>query len=802
MNGIFLDREWFNTEFMLKNYIKLAFRNLKSKKVFSFINITGLAVGMAGAILNLLWVQNEYSYDAFHSNNKTLCKVWNRYISKEGIGASDVTSSPVGQALKAGFPEVKNSARIYWTTDRLFNYKDASLKAKGNDVDKAFLTMFSFPLVQGNAAHALDDVNSIVLTEQLAKKIFKDTDPLNQLVRIDNKQAYKVTGILKDLPNNTEFDFEYLVSLAANEKFYTDGSWGNNSYYTYVQLQPGTDIGRFNQKIKEIAKQHDPTGSAHTEVFLYPFSRMHLYGKFENGQPAGGRIEVVHLLLGIAALILLIACINFMNLSTAQSQKRAREVGVRKVMGAVRTSLVFQFLTESLAMTSISGLLALLIAQLGLPAFNELTGKQLFISYGNPVYWLAFVGFILLTGLLAGSYPAFFLSAFRPVKTLKGGSHTTNTTFNPRKVLVVLQFSVSIILVISAIVIYRQIDYAQNRDTGYDIDHLVQVPVEGDIRKNYALIKNDLIVSGVATAMCQTSLDVTVDGATSGGFSIDGSNKDQQNISFSRFGTSGDFIKTMGLTLTNGRDIDFNSYPSDSLSCMLNETAVKQLGLKDPVGNFIKNGTSPIKVVGVFKDFIIQSPYVNTGPMIVLATKKWIYNTVIRLNGQTGTAHALQLAEDIFKKYNPAYPFTYHFVDSEYQQKFNDQQQTGKLAAIFAGLTIFISCLGLFGLASYMAENRAKEIGIRKVLGASVAGITRMLTGDFAKLVAIAIFIAVPVSWLLMNKWLQDFTYRIGIGWQPFVLSGASAIAIAVLTVSFQSIKAARANPVDSIKPE
>ena len=786
---------------MLKNYIKIAIRNLLARKAFSIINITGLAVGMAGAILIFLWVQNEYSFDSFHANNKTLYKVWYRFVTKDYTGTQDVTAGPLGEALKQGYPGVKSSARIYWSTNRLFNYKDVSIKAKGNDVDKAFLTMFSFPFLEGNAAHALDEVNGIVLTSHLAKKIFKNTDPINQLLKLDNKQVYKVTGVLKDLPNNTEFDFEYLLRLPANGAFNNDNSWESNSYYTYVQLQPNANVEQVNQKIANIVKQHSP-GNKNTEVFLYPFSKMHLYSRFDNGKAVGGRIEVIRLLLWIAIIVLLIACINFMNLSTAQSEKRAKEVGVRKVMGAARFSLISQFLVESIAITFIAGLIALVLVQLCLPAFNQLTTKNLNVNYSAPVYWLAFFSFVLLTGFLAGSYPAFFLSAFCPIKVLKGKINAVRSIADPRKVMVVLQFSVAIVLVISTIVIYRQIKFAQNRDTGYRVDHLVEVPVEGDIRKNYAVIKNDLLASGAAVAMCQTSLDVTMDGATGGGFSTDGANKDQQNLLFSRFGTSGDFVKTMGLKLIGGRDIDLNTYPSDSLSCMLNETAVKQLRIKNAVGSYIKSGTFPIKVVGVFKDFIINSPYVNTGPMIVFASKNWIYNTVIRFNPQNDMSKNLQIAEKIFKKYNPAYPFTYQFVDSEYQQKFKDQQQTGTLSAVFAGLTIFISCLGLFGLASYMAENRAKEISIRKVLGASVAGITSMLAKEFVLLVIIAIAVASPIAWWAMNKWLQDFSYRISIGWITFAAAGFTAIAIAVLTVSFQSVKAANANPVKALKAE
>lgn len=791
--------------YMFRNYLKIGIRNLWAKKAFSFINVTGLAVGMTGAILVALWVQNEYSFDSFHANNKTLYKVWYRYAANGNMEAQDITTGPLGDALKDEFPEVEKASRIYWGENRLFNYKDVALKANGNQVDKDFLTMFTFPLTEGNATHALEEVNSVVLTKHLATKIFGNADPLNQLVKLDGKQVYKVTGVMQDLPDNTEFDFEYLVPMSA----FNDNSWNDNTYYTYVQLQPGADINQVNQKIKLVVqkyvamKKHVVDKNDHVEVFLYPFSKMHLYSRFENGQVAGGKIEVIRLLLIIAGIILLTACINFMNLSTAQSHKRAMEVGVRKVMGATRINLAGQFLAESLAITFIAGITGLLLAMLALPAFNQLTTKNLHIQYANPVFWLTFLGFILLTGILAGSYPAFFLSAFRPVKVLKGRFIAVSRAFNPRKVLVVLQFAVAVVLIVSAIVVYRQVKFAQNKDIGYKSDHLVEVPIEGDIRKNFDLIKNELVSSGAAVSACRTSITVTIDGATDGGFSTNGANRDQQNITFSKFGTSGEFVKTMGLTLIGGRDLDLNVYPADStVSCMINETAVKQLGIKDPVGSTIYQGSNPLRVVGVFKDFIINSPYVDNKPMIIFASKSWAYNSVIRLNGANGTARDLQIAEKIFKKYNPAYPFTYQFVDTEYQQKFNDQQQTGKLATIFACLTIFISCLGLFGLASYMAENRAKEIGIRKVLGASVMSITRMLAREFVILVLIAIAIAVPVAFLATNKWLQDFTYRISVGWLTFIIAGLSAVVIAVLTVSFRAIRAAMANPVKSLRSE
>ena len=438
---------------MLTNYFKIAFRNLRNKLTFSVINISGLAIGMAGAILIFAWVQNEYSYDAFHTNERTLYKVWNRYVTPGYTGTGDVTASPLGNALKDEYPQVKSAARVYWSINRLFNYGDKFIKAQGNDVDKPFLTMFTFPLLEGDAAHALDEINNIVITKTLAAKLFGNADPMGKLVKINNKHLYKVTGVLKDLPNNTEFNFEYLVQL--NDKFYGDNSWNTGNYYTYIQLQPNANIEKVNAEIKNIAIRHDPKSNG--QVFLYPLSKMHLYSRFDNGKPVGGRIEIVHLLLAIAGIILLIACINFMNLSTAQSQKRAREVGVRKVIGASRLSLISQFLSESLFIAFIAGIAALLIVTISLSSFNQLTGKSLAIDYSNPTAWLGFIAFILFTGVLAGSYPALLLSGFRPVKVLNSGRLFTGAAnwLSPRKVLVVLQFSVAIVLVVSTSVIYR-----------------------------------------------------------------------------------------------------------------------------------------------------------------------------------------------------------------------------------------------------------------------------------------------------------------------------------------------------------
>lgn len=786
---------------MIRNYFKTAFRNLWRNKGFTVINLSGLVIGMTAVILIGTWIQNELSFERFHENESSLYKIYNRTTGPGEIYTWDITSGPLGKALEKDFAEVKSTSRIYWSSNRLFSYNDKLIKAKGNDVDESFLEMFSFPLLEGNAAHALDDVNSIVITEKLAKNLFGDINPIDKIIKIDNEESYKVTGLLKNLPSNTEFDFEYLVSLKANENLYSNNnSWDNNTFYTYVQLQPNISIENINPKIKDEILKYSP--ESETEIFLHPISKWHLYSRFENGQVAGGRIETLRLIAIIGGLILLIACINFINLSTAQSRKRAKEVGVRKVIGARKANLIIQFLCESILLAFIGGIIALAIAALSMPYFNHLLETSLNIDFTNPLLWLWFGGSILFTGLLAGSYPAFLLSAFTPAKVLKGPFNIRTSSFNPRKMLVVVQFSVGIILVISTLIINRQINYVQSRDVGYQLDQLMEVPVEGDIDKNYKLIKNELLNEGAITAMSKTAFNITIDGSNASGFKWDGMDEELEDMSFSLYRTTGDFVNTMGLQLISGRDIDFNLFPSDSSAVIINEMALKRMGLKDAVGTIIRRGEKNLTVVGVFKDFIIGSPYNTINPMIVFGNEKYNYNSLLRLNKKNSLAKNLAIAEGVFKKYNSSYPFTYQFVDEEFAKKFKEEKQIASLFSLFAGLAIFISCLGLFSLAAYMAENRSKEIGIRKVLGATVTGIVSMLSKEFVILVLIAIIIAIPLSWLAMNKWLQDFTYRIEIGWTSFVFAGILAILITLLTVSFQAIKAAIANPVKSLRTE
>jgi len=581
-------------------------------------------------------------------------------------------------------------------------------------------------------------------------------------------------------------------------------SWTANNFRTYVLLKTGTDYNSINSKIKNIITDHTKgTGDlTNAEVFLHPASKWHLFSKSENGELIGGKITTVRLFGLIAILILFIACINFMNLSTARSEKRAKEVGVRKVIGAQKHTLIVQFLAESLLMSVLAGVLALFLVWISLPIFNQLVGYNLFINIASPILCLSLLAFIIFTGLLAGSYPAFFLSSFQPIKVLKGTLHSVSGAFKPRKILVVIQFTVAIVLIISTLIIARQIDYAQNRDTGFSKDQLVFSSLEGNLQKNYELVKHDLINSGAVVSVTKSLSPITQRKSDAWGFSWPESTDKDLQVDFLILSTDADFQSTMGVKILKGRDIDVYKYPTDSTAVLLNEQAVKTMNLKDPVGTIIKRTGEEWHVVGVVNDFIHESPYESIEPAIIQGPASWFNYINYRLSSNKSTEESLQLIEQIFKKYNPVYSFEYTFADDDYYRKFKEEQRSRRLFTIFSGLTIFISCLGLLGLVSYAAEQRSKEIGVRKVLGASVNSIIRLMSSDFIKLVFIAIVIATPIAWWTMNKWLEDFTYRIGVQWWLFVLSGLMAMAIALLTVCFQAVQAARTNPVDSLRDE
>ena len=784
---------------MFKNFLKIAFRNLLRNKGFSAINIAGLTVGMASALLILLWIQNEVSYDKFHTNKDYLYEAWNRGTFNNKLQCWNSTHKILAPTLKQEFPEIEDVAR----TNNQWFVTTVGLKqisCNGLFADPSFLKMFSFPVLQGNAETALNSVTNVVITQKMAIKMFGTEDAIGKIIKID-KTNLTVAGILKDLPNNTRFTFEFIMPWAYMTKLgWDDTYWGNNSVNTFVQLKPNTTAALVDTKIKNITKIHS-NGEEQQEVFLHPITKWHLYSNFENGKVVGGRIAIVVTFSIIALFILLIACINFMNLSTARSEKRAKEVGIRKVVGAGKKSLIAQFLGESVIIALISGILSLLLVRLCLPWFDTLAAKEIFIPYNNGYFWVASLLFIVGTGVLAGSYPALFLSSFKPVIVLKGSFKRSNAVINPRKILVVLQFTFAIVLIVSTIIVTQQMKYAQDRDTGYERGQLLYHFLTGDLDKKFPLVKNELLTSGAAVSVTRTSSPLTEGWSDSWGFEWEGKAADDKT-DFDRFSEDEGLGKTAGLTILKGRDMDLASYPTDSLAIVLNESAAKAMNLKDPIGQLIKDDGQKWHVVGVIKDFLLRSPYEPTRPMVILGTKSGFNVVNIKLNSTNSTSHNVELVEKIFKTFNPQYPFEYHFVDEQYARKFDDTQRTATLIGIFAALTIFISCLGLFGLAAYMAENRIKEIGVRKVLGASVFTITSLLSREFLALVGISILIATPIAWFFMNLWLNDFQYRIHIEWWVFILAGTLAIVISLATVSYQAIRAAVANPVKSLRTE
>lgn len=786
---------------MFQNYIKIAFRQLLKNKTFSFINIIGLSVGMAAVMLILLWAQNEISYDQFHEKKDRIYELWNKGEWSGDLQCWNTTPTIASKFLKQDVAEVEKVARVNWSSTNLFTIGDKKLNANGNAVDPEFLEIFSFPLVSGDVKTALKDPTSIVITEKLASKLFGNENPMGKTVKKDNAESFVVTGVVADLPNNTRFNFEYLLpwSFLIKSQGGEENNWGNNSVRNYVLLKPNISVESAQSKVAAMRKKRQENYDG-IDMFLYPMERWRLHSRFDNGVETGGRIELVRLFLIISGFILLIACINFMNLSTARSEKRAKEVGIRKTVGAVRGSLIGQFLGESVMLVLIAFGISIILVQLFLPAFNELTLKTLNIDYTSGYFWSSAIGFILFTGLLAGSYPAFFLSAFKPVSVLKGTFKSVGALVTPRKVLVVVQFTIAVVLIICTVIVKQQINFVQQRDSGYNKESLFYHFLTPPLEKSYTSLKNELLASNVVVSVSKTSAPITQGWSDSWGFEWEGKDPNDKT-DFDRYCVDENFVKTMGVKLAQGRDLDLKQFATDSTAMLINESALKVMKFKDPLGQVVKDGHTPYRVVGVIKDFIINSPYYPTKPMIIVGAKGWFNVMHVRLKENT-TAADMSKVETAFKKFNPEFPFEPKYINEEYAQKFGDVQRISSFATIFALLTVFISCLGLFGLAAYMAENRVKEIGIRKVLGASVLNVTSLMSVSFLKLVVISIVIASPLAWWFMNDWLSDYPVHVNMKWWVFALAGLASILIALFTISFQALKAAISNPVKSLRTE
>ena len=785
---------------MFRNYFTIAWRNLARNRAFSVINILGLAIGMASAILILLWVSQVSGVDQFHTKLDRLYEVFSNDKVQGTIRTLSATPEIMAPALKNEFPEIEGASRINWGSRNLLSADSATpgIMSSGNVVDPDFLKMFTLPFVTGDPNTALDQPKNMVITQGLAKRLFHTEDVFGRTVRMGAHDLFKITGIIKDPPSNTMFrNCDYYCAYLQQTPI--DSDWTDIGVPTFVLVKPGVNVANLNKKLASIIPDHS-RGYAKTAEFLYPISRLALHGQFVNGHESGGFIIIVRAFTLIAIFIILIACINFMNLSTAYSQRRAKEVGIRKVTGALRPALLLQFLGESLLTAAIAGITALLLVQLALPAFDRFVQMPLHVDYQEPRFWFALLGFILLTGILAGSYPAFVLSSFKPVSVLKGRVDNLMSTISARKILVVFQFSIAIALIISTLIITRQIDFARMRQSGYNRDHLINSFFWNERERETAdLIRNELLASGAATSVTKAFSPLTDNWSSILNPKYEGSDPDVK-MQVNRYSEDGGLIKTAGMQLLEGRDIDLKNYPTDSTACLINESALAAMRFKNPIGQLIAENGVTYHVVGVTKNYIQESPYQSIKPMIIEGPKAYMGTILIRLNGNRPLSESLATTEKIFKKYNSLYPFEYSFVDTDYGIKFQAEQFVGSLSALFAGLIIFISCLGLFGLAAYTARARVKEIGIRKLLGASVGNISILLSKDFVKLISLSILVSIPVAWLTMDSWLGSYDYRISITWDIFAIAGAGALVIAIATVSYQAIKAATANPVNNLR--
>lgn len=786
---------------MLRNYFKISWRNLLKNKTFSLINIVGLALGMACSLLIMLWVNDEMKMDKFHEHKARIFNVAeNQYYSGE-ITTYFATPGILAVNIVKDIPEIEMASQVLWEEAPIFTVGNNFDNEKGRYVQADFLRMFSFGLSQGNPNTALKRPDGIVISQKLADKYFKGKDPMGQSIRIDNKDNVIVTGILKEIPSSSSLQFDFLMSydLWRKDKDWTK-EWGSNGPLCVVMLAKNADVDKVNAKIKNYIKTKNK--NSNVELFLTNFSETYLYSNWEAGQQNGGRIEYVKLFTVVAVFILIIACINFTNLATARSVKRAKEVGLRKTVGAYRSSLIGQFMGESLLITFLALVLALVMVFLLLPSFNTLTEKQLTLSFRDPFVILLLLALSMLTGVAAGSYPALFMSSLNPVVVLKGALKFKPGAAYFRQGLVVFQFGLSILLILGMIVIYRQIQYIQTKNLGFQRENLLYISnIDKGLSKNFSSFKQTLENEpGIKSVSCSQSGPLGFGSSTMG---ITWPGKDTtQNILFNLNPVGYDFVKTMGVKLIAGRDFS-PSYGTDTSGVLINEAAAKKIGYRDPVGKELTIWGQKGKILGLVRDFHIGSMHQAIQPLIMTLQPKTENWGVALVRTQPGkTQQAIASMEKVYKSYIPGYPFKAHFTDETFESQYRAENVVGKLSGYFAFLAIFISCLGLFGLAAFTAEQRTKEIGIRKVLGASVVHLVSMFSIDFVKLVGISALLAFPISWYFLKNWLEKFAYRVDLEWWYFAVAGVIALLIALFTVSYQAVKAALMNPVRSLKTE
>ncbi|MBX2950934.1 MAG: ABC transporter permease [Leadbetterella sp.] len=788
---------------MIRNYFKTAWRNIRSNRLYSLLNIAGLAVAMTACFMLLLYVHFEMSYD--HQNEKLdrIYQVYTNFGNNNEWTASSTTPVQVADVLKKDFPAVEKAAVTNGPGKVLFSAGEEQARLETLFASASLAEIFTFRFLPGSTPHIPADASSVVISRSTAKRLFGKKDAIGQTLRYDNKRLLKITGIFEDLPVNSSLQFDAVVPwevLVAEEPSTAEQGWYNYGYSTYLLARENADIASLDKGVGNILLQYD--NNKNNKLFIYPFAKVHLYDEFKNGLPDGGRIRLVRLMLIMAAGILLIGCINFMNMSTARSVKRAREVGVRKAIGAPRKSLIMQFLGESVLMATTAFALALAMTGVLLPVFNRLLQLQLTIPYENPLVWLTAAGVVVLTGGIAGSYPAFFLSSFQPVKVLKGSiTGAGKASVKPRQALVVVQFTFSICLILSSIIIYRQVQYVKDRPLGYQNEGLIEFLPEGNLYKNFEAFRREAIQANAIVDGTVSGSGINESFGSTWGVTWPGQVAGEEKLIISQMATSYHFVSTMGLSLAQGRDFS-EAHPSDSLAVILNQAAVKMMRLEHPLGQTIRWQGENRHVVGVVNDFSFNNPFDLSKPMVIGFKKDWIGNITLKLNPGRPASESLAKLDRIFEKINPGYPFEYHFTDEIYARKFHAEQMLGNLALAFTLLSVLISCLGLFGLAAFSAEQRQKEIGIRKVLGARVGSIWLSLSREFIALVVIAFVIGATASSYIMQQWLLKYEYHTGVSPLVIMTTFALALVICLLTVSFQAIKAALTNPVKSLRTE
>uniref|UniRef100_UPI0040489D05 ABC transporter permease n=2 Tax=Roseivirga sp. TaxID=1964215 RepID=UPI0040489D05 len=787
---------------MLKNFLLVTLRNLRRNSLYSIINISGLSIGIACSILILLWVRDETSFDKFIPKADRLYQVW---VNAEFDGSIQTWNSvplPTYMEMKNAHSNIVNSTVAGWGAERLIARDDNRIMQQGYYVGEEFLDMFEFPMKIGQTSEVLDDPSSIVISEALAEIMFKGENPIGQFLKVEDASTLKVTGVFKNVPKNSSFQFDYLIPWKHRESIQqwvrdNTTNWGNYSFQVYVELTDAASELNVEAGIKDILTEKGQT-DVPREFFLHPLLRWRLHGQFENGKESGGQHEYVTLFSVVAMLILIIACINFMNLATARSERRAKEVGIRKSLGSRRGQLIAQFYGESLVIAVISFLFGILLVNLLLPAYNNLVDKKLAIDYLSSDFWFFSLAIIFVTGIVSGSYPSLYLSSFNPIKTLKGKVTIGKNANLPRKILVMMQFGFAIILIISTIVIVKQIDLAKSRDLGYNQEGLITVPLTDEITKNYDVLKQELLRTGAVISMTRSNSDVT--SINSNNFLSWPGKPETEKVMFVTVVTEYDYANTVGAKMILGRDFS-KEYATDSTAIVVNKAAMDLMQLEEPIGTQLSLWGGKRTLIGVMDNILMGSPYEQVKPMFMVLDD-WGGSLTLRLQKTDDMAATLKTVQGVFEIYNSAYPFDYHFVDVDFERKYTTINLTRQLSTIFAILTIFITGLGLFGLASYTAEQRIKEIGIRKVLGASVPNLVGLMSVDFAKLVLISFVVAAPLAYWFLDNYLQKYSIRTSIDWWIFAVTGLVSLVFALAVVMNQARRAALANPVQSLRSE